>query len=159
VDVVSKEKRSQMMAGIKGRDTRPEMIVRKLLFAHGFRYRLHRKDLPGCPDLVLTGHKLAIFVHGCFWHQHANCDLAKLPATNEEFWRKKLGRNVRRDRQVVEELKASGWRVLVVHECAIRRLSQDRLLQRITRYVGGSRRSGEIAGAAAKRTLGRKVPG
>lgn len=112
--------RSAMMARIKGKNTKPEMLVRKALFAAGYRFRLHRKDLPGNPDIVLPGRKVAIFVHGCFWHAHQGCRLAKLPATRPEFWREKLGRNVARDAAAVSALRFQGWRVLVVWECFIR---------------------------------------
>lgn len=120
MDVVSAETRSRMMAGIRARNTRPEVVVRRMLFAAGFRFRLHRRDLPGVPDIVLPKHQLVIFVHGCFWHQHEDCHLAKMPASNRGFWAEKLGRNQQRDRQNIERLIASGWRVLVVWECATR---------------------------------------
>jgi DNA mismatch endonuclease (patch repair protein) len=119
-DVVTPAVRSRMMAGIRGRNTQPEVLVRRMLFAAGFRFRLHRRDLPGVPDIVLPKHQLAIFVHGCFWHQHEGCPLAKMPASNRGFWAEKLGRNQERDRQNIERLIASGWRVLVVWECATR---------------------------------------
>lgn len=108
------------MSGIRGKDTKPEMVVRRALFAEGFRFRLHRRDLPGVPDIVMPGRKVAIFVHGCFWHRHAGCRYAKLPATRPEFWKEKLGKNVERDRRNIDDLLAMEWRVLVVWECAIR---------------------------------------
>lgn len=119
-DIVSPEKRSRMMAGIRAKDTKPEMLVRRALFAEGFRFRLHRGDLPGGPDIVLPGRKVAIFVHGCFWHRHVGCRFAKLPSSNTDFWCNKLDGNVRRDRRAVEALRSAGWRVLVVWECATR---------------------------------------
>lgn len=119
-DIVTPEKRSRMMAGILGKDTRPEMLVRRALFAEGFRFRLHRSDLPGGPDIVLPGRKVAIFVHGCFWHRHAGCRFAKLPSSNTDFWRNKLDGNVARDSRAVEALCSAGWRVLTVWECATR---------------------------------------
>ena len=109
-----------MMAGIRRGGTRPEMLVRRALFAKGFRFRLHRKDLPGKPDIVLPRRKVAIFVHGCFWHRHAECRFAKLPSSNADFWHNKLDGNVQRDRQVVEALRSAGWRILTVWECATR---------------------------------------
>lgn len=119
-DVVSAKTRSRMMAGIKSKNTRPEMLVRKALFAEGYRFRLHRKDLPGTPDVVVPGRRLAVFVNGCFWHRHTGCGLAKLPATRPEFWREKLERNKARDLQAVSELAGLGWRVLIVWECFVR---------------------------------------
>lgn len=110
--------RSRNMAAIKGRDTSPELIVRRQLHAAGFRFRLHRKDLPGRPDIVLPKHQTVIFVHGCFWHKH-NCRYFKWPKTREEFWHHKIMANVERDRRNREKLRALGWRVLVVWECRV----------------------------------------
>lgn len=120
MDIVSPATRSRMMAGIHAKNTKPELLVRRLLFAGGLRFRLHRRDLPGTPDIVLPKHRLAIFVHGCFWHQHEGCPLAKMPSTNREFWKAKLARNQHRDREATVKLVAAGWRVLVVWECATR---------------------------------------
>lgn len=120
VDVVSPEVRSRMMSGIQGKNTKPEVIVRKLLHASGYRFRLHRRDLPGAPDIVLPGRQVAIFVHGCFWHLHSGCRFAKLPATRPEFWKAKLGANVKRDVRAIENLRVLGWRALCVWECATR---------------------------------------
>ena len=119
-DIVDTPTRSRMMSGIRGRNTKPEMLVRKALFKGGFRFRLHRRDLPGVPDVVLPGRRVAVFVHGCFWHMHAGCSNARLPATRPEFWWEKLSRNVDRDRVAKESLAAAGWRVLTVWECATR---------------------------------------
>lgn len=118
-DVVSQSKRSEMMAGIKGKNTKPEIQVRQGLHALGYRFRLHRKDLPGRPDIVLPRNKVAIFVNGCFWHGHG-CHLFKWPKTREEFWRKKIGRNIDRDNEKTTELITNGWRVFTVWECSIR---------------------------------------
>jgi DNA mismatch endonuclease (patch repair protein) len=107
------------MAAIRGADTRPELIVRKALHARGFRYRLHAKDIPGKPDIVLPKYGAAIFVHGCFWHGH-DCPLFKWPKTRKEFWREKIGRNKARDIAVRRELGAGGWRLAVVWECALK---------------------------------------
>lgn len=109
-----------MMSGIRCKDTKPEMVVRRALFAAGFRFRLHRHDLPGTPDVVLTRRKLAIFVHGCFWHQHQGCRYAKMPASNEQFWIDKLRVNRERDQKNIAILLKGGWRVLIVWECFIR---------------------------------------
>lgn len=108
------------MSGIQGKNTKPELIVRRMLFASGYRFRLHRRDLPGAPDIVILGRKVAILVHGCFWHMHQGCRYAKLPATRPEFWKAKLEANVERDRRAVEKLQALGWRVLCVWECSTR---------------------------------------
>lgn len=116
-DIVSKEKRSQMMAGIKGKDTKPEIAIRKALFKKGYRYRLHRKDLPGKPDIVLPKYRAIIFVHGCFWHVH-DCYLFKWPSTRQEFWKEKLDRNKDRDQQHLTLLVEKGWKILVIWECA-----------------------------------------
>jgi DNA mismatch endonuclease (patch repair protein) len=124
-DIVSQQKRSEMMAGIRSRNTKPEMRVRQVLFAGGYRFRLHRKDLPGTPDVVLPGRRVAIFVNGCFWHSHSECSLAKLPATRAEFWREKLLRNRERDEAAVGALRSQGWRVLVVWECFCRSCQKD----------------------------------
>ena len=106
------------MSGIRAKNTKPEIVVRKALFAAGFRFRLHRQELPGVPDIVMPSRKVAIFVHGCFWHMHEGCRNAKLPSSSQDFWREKLGRNVERDREHVKALLGQGWRVLVVWECA-----------------------------------------
>ena len=122
VDVVSPESRSRMMSGIRGKNTQPELLVRKALTGTGYRYRLHRRDLPGAPDIVMPGRKLAIFVHGCFWHKHGGCRLAQMPSTRREFWAEKLGANVARDKKAICSLREQGWRVLVVWECSTKSL-------------------------------------
>lgn len=119
MDIVSPEKRSRMMAGIKGKNTKPEMAVRKIVHAMGFRFRLHRKDLPGSPDLVFPRLRRAIFVHGCFWHQHPGCRFAYLPKSNAQFWLEKLEGNKRRDALALTMLDALGWEALIVWECEI----------------------------------------
>jgi DNA mismatch endonuclease (patch repair protein) len=119
MDVYSPEKRSQVMAKVRSINTGPELIVRRRLHALGFRFRLHAKDLPGKPDIVLPRYRSVIFVHGCFWHSHVECSKAKLPVSNKEFWRKKIARNVERDEQACLLLKQRGWRVFVLWECAI----------------------------------------
>ncbi len=120
VDVVDQATRSRMMAGIRGRDTKPEIAVRRALHAAGFRFRLHDRRLPGRPDLVLPRYRVAIFVHGCFWHRHAGCRFATTPATRPDFWQQKFEANVTRDVQQREALITSGWRVVTVWECALR---------------------------------------
>lgn len=113
VDVVSTDTRSRMMSGINGKGTKPEMVVRRALFAAGYRFRLHRRDLPGAPDVVLPGRRVAILVHGCFWHMHAGCMNAKFPTTHTDFWRAKLEGNVERDRRAIEALQSAGWHASV----------------------------------------------
>ena len=134
-----------MMAGIRGKNTAPELSVRRALFSAGLRFRLHRKDLPGRPDIVLPGRKVAIFVHGCFWHQHAGCRYAKMPASNREFWAKKLLANVERDQQAVNDLRAAGWRVLTVWECSLRNKETESSLRITLRtWVDGESEYGEL---------------
>lgn len=145
-DVVSPAVRSRMMSGITGKNTKPEVLVRKALFAAGFRFRLHRKDLPGSPDVVLPRLKVAIFAHGCFWHRHTQCKNAKLPATRHEFWKNKLQGNVDRDARVVEALRSLGWRVLTVWECATRDAEVVAQLSRLLLdWIEGSEAQGEIS--------------
>lgn len=119
VDVVDKVTRSRMMSGIKGKNTKPELLVRKALHARGFRYRLHDGALAGKPDLVFPKYQAVVFIHGCYWHGH-DCHLFRLPATNTEFWSGKIAGNRLRDEENVRLLTGSGWRVLAVWECALR---------------------------------------
>lgn len=116
--------RSRMMSSIRGKNTRPEVTLRSLLFAKGFRYRLHARSLPGSPDLVFPKYKAVIFVHGCFWHRHEGCRYATTPKANGEFWARKFEGNVARDARHVEELRRQGWRVAVVWECALRHTAE-----------------------------------
>lgn len=120
MDIVDTETRSRMMAGIKGRNTKPEMLVRRFLHANGYRFRLHRRDLPGSPDIVLPKFMTCIFVHGCFWHRHPGCRYATTPKTNGDFWAKKFESNVERDIRSKAALEEAGWSVLVVWECEIK---------------------------------------
>jgi len=119
-DVFDPEKRSAVMRRVKGRDTGPEMTVRRLLTALGARYRLHRKDLPGKPDIVLPGRRLAIFVHGCFWHGHDCARGARVPKANRDYWLGKVARNRERDIASRAALEAAGWRVEVIWECDLK---------------------------------------
>lgn len=112
------------MSGIRSRDTKPELAVRRLLHARGFRFKLHVRDLSGKPDIVLPKYRAVILVHGCFWHGHG-CSLFKLPATRPDFWREKIEGNQARDRKVIEELASMGWRVAIVWECAVRSGAND----------------------------------
>jgi DNA mismatch endonuclease (patch repair protein) len=119
-DILTPEERSLMMGKIKGRNTKPEMIVRSLCHSMGLRFRLHRKDLPGSPDLVFPKYRLCLFVHGCFWHRHPGCKYAYTPKSRPEFWLPKLARNVERDAEKTVSLRGMGWRVEVVWECETR---------------------------------------
>lgn len=137
-----------MMSGIKAKNSQPEMMVRRLLFAAGYRFRLHRRDLPGTPDVVMPGRKIAIFVHGCFWHLHKGCRYAKMPATRPDFWKTKLQANVDRDRRSIEKLNAMGWRVLCVWECATRDAKIASALQAsLLDWINGDTLFGEISEA------------
>lgn len=129
MDVVDAATRSRMMKGIRSKDTRPEMTVRKYLHARGFRYRLHARDLPGSPDIVLPKYRTAILVHGCFWHRHAGCKYATTPANNAERWQQKFHANTERDVRKESTLRAAGWRVIVVWECELRHGAEKRLQQ------------------------------
>ena len=144
-DVVDQATRSRMMSGIGGRNTKPEIVVRKALFAAGFRFRLHSKDLPGCPDVVLPGRRVAVFVHGCFWHAHPGCRYAKTPASRREFWESKLAANVERDGRARKALLSEEWRVLVVWECATRSAEvREALPELLRRWIDGAEFSGEF---------------
>lgn len=137
------------MSGIGGRNTKPEIVVRKALFAAGFRFRLHRKDLPGRPDVVLSGRRVAVFVHGCFWHAHPGCRYARTPASRREFWEAKLAGNVERDGRARDALLSAGWRVLVVWECATRSAEiRENLPELLTRWIEGPEVSGEFCSAS-----------
>ena len=121
VDVVDGPTRSRMMRGISGKNTFPELMVRSYLHAHGFRFRLHNRKLPGSPDIVLPKYRLCIFIHGCFWHRHQGCSYSTNPATRAEFWQEKFRGNVARDKRNIGDLQIGGWRVFVIWECGMRR--------------------------------------
>ncbi len=127
------------MSGIRERNTKPEIFVRSLLHREGFRFRLHVRELPGKPDIVLPKYRAAIFVHGCFWHGH-NCSLYRLPGTRPDFWQDKIDRNRARDRRVRDGLLAAGWRVAVVWECALRGAATDpgRVAQHLAGWLRGN---------------------
>ena len=131
VDVVDKATRSRMMAGIQAKNTKPEVLVRSFLHAQGFRFRIHAKNLPGTPDLVLPCWRTVIFVHGCFWHWH-DCRYFKLPQTRIDFWREKLASNRTRDEENRQRLEELGWQILVVHECELRDALETTLAKLVT---------------------------
>lgn len=137
-DVHDKATRSRNMAAIKGKNTKPEVWLRKELFKRGFRYRLHRKDLPGKPDIVLPRFNTVIFVNGCFWHCHEGCPYFKLPKSNPDFWQNKLLRNKERDTSNYRLLLDNGWKVIVVWECAVKgkiKLAPEQLLASVSKQV------------------------
>ena len=144
MDVVAPAVRSRMMSGIKGKDTKPEMLVRAALASFGWRYRLHRRDLPGAPDIMLPSRMVAIFVHGCFWHAHAGCRLAATPSTRPDFWKAKLEGNAERDEAAISKLLMLGWRVLVVWECFTRRGGVQELPGALLAWIESDAEFGEI---------------
>lgn len=150
-DIVDAETRSRMMSGIRGKNTKPELLIRKGLHARGFRYRLHSGKVTGKPDLVLPRFNAVIFVHGCFWHSH-DCHLFRMPSTRPEFWQAKLERNRQRDDEVRSALRAAGWRILVIWECALKgrtRLDLKAVLDDAAAWITGNSAEGVIKGAAS----------
>jgi DNA mismatch endonuclease (patch repair protein) len=136
VDVLTKEKRSWNMGQVRDKNTKPELIVRSLLHRHGFRFRLHKKKLPGKPDIVLFKYRTIVFVHGCFWHRHENCSDATVPKTRTEFWTQKFSENVKRDTENHAALRKLGWNVLIVWECET--ANQDKLIDRLKCEINSS---------------------
>jgi len=132
-DVFTKEKRKWIMSRVGGKNTAPEKIVRYFLHSMGYRFRLHRADLPGKPDIILPRYGKIIFVHGCFWHGHIKCSKSKRPTTNEKFWNRKLDRTIKRDKKVLYDLKKIGWKVLVVWECETRKT--DFLIRKLRKFI------------------------
>jgi DNA mismatch endonuclease, patch repair protein len=134
--VRTREGRSRIMASIRSKNTKPEMLVRRLLHAAGYRYRLHRCDLPGNPDLAFGRRRKVIFVHGCFWHQHdaETCAEGRKPSSNTSYWHEKLERNVARDKAALEGLSAAGWQTLIVWECETK--DTDSLTERLCTFLG-----------------------
>lgn len=146
VDTASKAVRSRMMSNIRGKDTKPEIVIRKALHHKGFRYKLHDKSLPGKPDIALPKYRAIIQVNGCFWHMH-NCDLFRWPSTRADFWREKLTSNAERDLLNLEKLHREGWKSLVVWECAMRgrgKLSQHELFKSISTWIVNDPMNAEI---------------
>lgn len=133
MDVFSREKRSQIMSHVGGKNTKPELIVRSILHRMGYRFRLHRRDLPGKPDITFPKYKKVIFIHGCFWHGHEGCPKSKRPDTNKEFWNKKLDKNIARDKINMEKIKELGWDVLVVWTCELKNM--DTLKDKIVSFL------------------------
>ena len=133
-DIFNKKKRSKIMSKITGKNTKPELTIRKALFSEGYRYRLHRKDLPGNPDIVFPIRKKVVFVNGCFWHGH-NCKKAVLPVTNKSFWEKKLTGNKERDKRNLIKLKAIGWESFVIWQCQIKKNTLENQINKIKVFL------------------------
>lgn len=133
MDNLSPEARSIQMSLVRSKDTKPEKLVRKIVFSLGYRYRLHSKDLPGKPDLVFAKKRKVIFVHGCFWHRHANCKLATTPATRQDYWLPKFQRTIGRDLETQKALREQGWEFLIIWECELKK--PDELLRTIQSFL------------------------
>ena len=154
-DIVSPERRSRMMVGIRGKGTQPELTLRSALHRRGYRFRLHTKSLPGVPDLVLRKYKAVIFAHGCFWHAHG-CHLFKWPSSRQSFWREKIGANKLRDEATMLSLLEAGWRVAVVWECALKgkhRLQLAEVIEKCEDWLRSEDRTLEISGREARPPL------
>ena len=138
-DVMTPEQRSRCMAAIRGKDTKPEMIVRKYLFSRGLRYRVNDRRLPGSPDIVLKKYKTVVFIDGCFWHGHESCKYYRLPKTNVDFWRNKIAMNIARDHANGVDLRHAGWKVIRVWECDIRKKAKrEAALESLYREIVGT---------------------
>lgn len=137
MDIWTKEKRSDVMSKIGSKNTKPELILRSALFKKGFRFRVHRKDLPGKPDIVLTKYQTVIFVHGCFWHYHSDCREGRTPSTNSDFWKTKLSKNVEKDERNTKTLREMGWKVIVVWECEIEKHFEKTINELILKIING----------------------
>ena len=150
-DIVDAVTRSRMMSGIRSKDTKAEIEIRKKLFALGFRYRLHDKKLPGKPDIVFPRYKAVIFIHGCFWHAHG-CKLFKMPSTRVRFWRKKLARNKEKDTENYKALKEGGWRIMSIWECSFRGAGKnrekeiERIVKKAVKWLQSGSRAAGIRG-------------
>lgn len=130
-DVLSKEQRKRCMSHVRGKDTKPEVMVRQFLFAQGFRYRLYRKDLPGKPDIVLPKYKTVIFINGCFWHGHSGCKYATIPEANHEFWLAKISGNIERDKSNHAKLFELGWKVIEIWQCELKPKFREQTLNNL----------------------------
>ncbi|MEF3082714.1 very short patch repair endonuclease [Luteimonas sp. SMYT11W] len=140
---ISPETRSRMMAGIRGKNTKPELTIRRWLHADGFRFRLFRRDLPGRPDIVLPRWNVVVFAHGCFWHGHQGCSYFRLPKTRPEFWESKIRRNAERDHEAIGRLEEAGWRIAVIWECALRK-EPEVTLRRLSSFIRSAQQKLEI---------------
>jgi DNA mismatch endonuclease (patch repair protein) len=134
MDIWSKEKRSQVMSNIRSKNTKPELLVRSQLHIAGYRFRIHQKDLPGKPDIVLPKYKTVVFVHGCFWHLHSGCRDGTVPKTRADYWKNKLLRNKERDKEHMRTLQKLGWRVLRLWECEVEK-ETDKVLEKLNNIL------------------------
>ena len=134
-DVMTQQQRHICMSHIKAKNTKPEVIVRQYLHAEGFRFRIHVKNLPGCPDVVLAKYRTCVFVNGCFWHGHRSCRYATSPKTNSEFWSKKIQNNIKRDELSTQALEALGWKVAIVWECELKKEIRDETLPHLAEQI------------------------
>lgn len=133
IDTLTPSERSALMGRIRGANTKPEMLVRQLVHGMGYRYRLHRRDLPGTPDLVFPSRRKIIFVHGCFWHRHEGCRFAYEPKSRQEFWARKFEQNLKRDKAALAALRAAGWKVMIIWECETRNVEE--ISQRVRMFL------------------------
>ena len=134
MDIWTKEKRSRVMSNIRGKDTKPEIVLRSALFRRGYRFRIHQKNLLGKPDIVFPKFKTIIFIHGCFWHYHKKCREGRIPSSNSEYWEEKLKKNRKRDKLVISKLKALGWRTIIIWECEVEK-QLGKTINRIVRSL------------------------
>ena len=134
-DIYSKSKRSSVMGAVHRKNTPQEIAIRKILYRSGYRYRLHKKDLPGSPDIVLKKYNTVIFVNGCFWHGHENCSKSRLPKDNNEFWQKKRNDNLARDKRNYAALEELGWKVLIIWQCEIKKKNEEELKNKILKFL------------------------
>jgi DNA mismatch endonuclease (patch repair protein) len=134
-DVHDKETRSYNMSQIKGKDTKPEILVRKFLHSNGFRFRLHSRKLPGKPDIVLPKYKTVIFVHGCFWHGHMHCKYFVIPKTRTEWWTDKINNNIANDKKAEKALRESGWKIIIIWECQLKKSQRNQILKNLVRKI------------------------
>jgi DNA mismatch endonuclease (patch repair protein) len=153
VDRLTPERRSRLMSRVRSKNTKPELVVRRLVHAMGYRFRLHRNDLPGSPDLILPAYRTAIFVHGCFWHRHPGCRKASNPSTRVEFWTDKFQTNVARDRRNRARLRRADWRVIIVWECETR--NEDLLRSILKRSLPKKKRAGDTRSRKKNRSAHR----
>jgi DNA mismatch endonuclease (patch repair protein) len=157
-DVVDKPTRSLMMAGIRGKDTKPERALRTALHSAGFRYRLHVPNLPGKPDLVFPKYKAVVLVHGCFWHRHTGCWWCSNPSSNREFWSAKFEQNTRRDAKNISDLRNLGWKVAIIWECAMRLRDPDSVALRVGRWLESKHQALVLPLDREMRQSGRAAP-
>lgn len=135
MDKYSKQKRTQIMSNISGKNTKPEILIRKIAHSLGYRFRLHKKELPGKPDIAFPKYKKVVFVNGCFWHGHKNCNRSKLPVTHKKFWQQKIEGNIKRDRANYKALKKLGWSYLIIWQCSITKSNTAKLEVNISKFL------------------------